>query len=351
LTGESGRNRKHVFSGKSQRNPFMSDQADRLRRLVEERNAADAYQGASSRALVLPLEQSSDEAEQATGERTKAIHNGRCLVFTSGKGGVGSSTLVVNLAVALAQRGESVIAADADFGFANLDILCGASPLRDLGNVLAGECSVEEVLVEGPAGIRIVPGAHALRTMDDLLVRAPHELASEFAKLRSQADFLLVDVGTGVGWLEDLATVRADEIIAVATPEPASLADTHALVLRLRGLARRPALRVLVNQAKSNREAAQTLAGLAAASRNFLGTPLLPLGWVNSDACVGRSARLRSPFVVEFPHTSATRQIRRLAARLVLESRLAANSIVTAGPLVRKSGFRDRKRGALMKFG
>lgn len=259
--------------------------------------------------------------------------------------------MVLNLAAALAQRGESVIAADADFGFANLDILCGISPERDLGNVLAGECGVADILAPGPCGMRIVPGAHALRTSDDILNQASSHLPSEFAKLKSQAEFLLVDVGTCVGWLEDLAALEADEIIVAATPEPASLADTHALVMRLKGLANRPVLRSIVNQAKSKREAAETLAVLAATSRDFLGTPLSPLGWVGVDPCVGRAARLGSPYLTAFPHSAAARQVRRIAARLSLERRLAIDPSSAVGARMQARRALERKRGAAMKFG
>src|SRR5512132_1611209 len=130
----------------------MSDQADGLRQMVQARSAAVALADpppAGSKAL----------------EPVRA----QSLVFTSGKGGVGTSNLALNLAIALGEQGQRVALVDADFGLANLDLLCGLAPGCDLGDVLAGGRPLSDAIVPGPGDIRILPGAHGTRTMADVL--------------------------------------------------------------------------------------------------------------------------------------------------------------------------------------
>ncbi len=123
----------------------------------------------------------------------------RSLLFTSGKGGVGTSNLVLNLAIALGELGEKVLVVDADLGLANLDLLCGLAPRFDLGDVLAGRCTLADVVMTGPGAIRIVPGAHAIRTGAEMLDDGPAHLVDELGELESESDFVLVDAGSGLG--------------------------------------------------------------------------------------------------------------------------------------------------------
>src|SRR5436309_170137 len=158
----------------------MSDQADGLRQLVRARSGASA--------LADPPPPS-----------TPACPSARSLVMTSGKGGVGTSNLALNLAIALGERGSRVLLVDADLGLANIDLLCGLAPGCDLGDVLAGGRPLAEAIVEGPAGIRIIPGAHASRTLIEALGDAPVRLIEELAGLEAGSDFLIIDAGSGLG--------------------------------------------------------------------------------------------------------------------------------------------------------
>ena len=130
---------------------------------------------------------------------SRSTRTTRSLVFTSGKGGVGTSNLVLNLAIALGEMGQRVVVVDADLGLANLDLLCGLTPRYDLGDVLAGRCELSDALVTGPGQIQIVPGPHAIRTGSDDLLHGPARLVAELGELESESDFVLVDAGSGAG--------------------------------------------------------------------------------------------------------------------------------------------------------
>lgn len=272
----------------------MSDQADMLRQLVR------AREGPAPPADSPPMP------------------TARSLVFTSGKGGVGTSNIALNLAIALGEQGQRVAIVDADFGLANLDLLCGLAPGCDLGDVLVGGRPLSDAIVPGPGDIRILPGAHGTRTMADVLADAPKRLAKELAELETGTDFLLIDAGSGLGPAIATIAAAADAVVLVTTPEPTSVADAHAT---LRRFGRPASLRVVVNQAHSNAEATDCLARIAASSRQFLGMVVTPLGYVRSDDHVPRAVRARKPFLTAYPNSPAARGVRRLAETLVEERR------------------------------
>jgi flagellar biosynthesis protein FlhG len=284
----------------------MSDQADRLRELV----------GASRAAAATALAEDERGAAEAAAPRTT-----RSLLFTSGKGGVGTSNLVLNLAIALGEMGERVVVVDADLGLANLDLLCGITPRFDLGDVLAGRCELRDAVVTGPGEIQIVPGAHAIRTGSEDLLEGPARLVAELGELESESDFVLVDAGSGLGPGVAILGGAADQVVIVSTPEPTSMADAHAAISRFRRLAVPPRLRVLINQASSASEAAEVLDRLVNSSRQFQGAVVSPLGpgSIRSDPHVPLAVRGRQPFLTAFPNTVASRGVRRLARALLRE--------------------------------
>ncbi len=286
----------------------MSDQADRLRQLALASRAATAM----ASALV------EDAPHFSAGESRRTT---RSLLFTSGKGGVGTSNLVLNLAVALGEMGQRVVAVDADLGLANLDLLCGLTPRYDLGDVLSGRCRLVDAVVTGPGDIQILPGAHAIRTNGEDLSGGPARLAAELRELESEADFILVDGGSGLGPGITMLAAAADQVVIVSTPEPTSVADAHAAISRFQRLPASPRLRVLVNQAASAAEAADVLDRLVASSRHFLGAVVSPLwpGCVRADPHVPLAVRTRRPFSTAYPTARASRGVRRVARALVRE--------------------------------
>jgi flagellar biosynthesis protein FlhG len=301
----------------------MSDQADKLRELVGARSAAATFK---------------DLAEDKPGATTLTQNRvsprtTRSVIFSSGKGGVGTSNLVLNLAIALGEMGQRVVVVDADIGLANLDLLCGLTPQYDLGDVLAGRCSLFDALMMGPGDIQIIPGAHAIRTGAEDLGEGPARLAAELSELEAEADFVLVDAGSGLGPGVAMLAAAADQAVIVSTPEPTSIADAHAAISRFRWLAVPPRLQVVVNQAASSAEATDVLGRLVASSRQFLGAVVSPMGtgWIRADSRVPRAVRARRPFVTAFPTTAASRGVRRLARALVRERHPTARN--------RRAGF------------
>lgn len=273
-----------------------------------------------------------DALRQLARELPETAHRGgpiparaRSLVLTSGKGGVGTSNLALNIAIELAVLGQRIVLIDGDLGRANLDLLCGLAPGCDLGDVLAGERAFREAIVEGPAGIRMIPGAHGMRHLMQALDDGPIRLLAELSELERGADYLIIDAGSGLGAAPRALAEAADSLLVVSTPEPTSLADVHAALSSWRQtvipMSRCARPRAVINMARSRAEAIESLERLCNDSRSFGGIPLEPLGYVRHDARVGRAVRHRRPFVLEAPWSPATRCVRRLARAIVAADR------------------------------
>ncbi len=288
----------------------MSDQAEKLRQLVGAKSVCtDAGRPAGERTLC--AESRADSANPPTAHR---------LLFTSGKGGVGTSNVVLNLAIALGQMEQRVLVVDGDIGLANLDVLGGLCPRHDLGDVLQGRCDLADAVVTGPCGIRVVPGAHAARTSLSELGDAAERLAREVKEVALDFDFVLIDAGSGLGPGAGLLAEATNDVVVVSTPEPTSLADAHAAIGRFHQLPM-ARVRVLVNQARSRAEGVEVLDGIVNSSRQFRGAVVAPLepGFIRVDSHVPLAVRSRRPFMTAFPSAAASRGVRRIAGALCLE--------------------------------
>ena len=285
-----------------------ADQASRLRDLVE---ALAVEQGASPR-----------------GHTASSARPGVPIVaIGSGKGGVGKTSLAVNLCIALARSGRRATLLDADLGMANADVLCGLSPRRRLDALLVGHdaparLSMRDVAVDAPGGFLLVPGAVGVARVADLDARRRAALVAGLSELESVSDLIVIDTGAGIG--RDVTTfmLAASLAIVVATPEPTSIADAYGLIKCLHLLAAdrdstRPRLGLVVNQARSEAEASAVHARLSSCAGRFLGCDVPFLGWIAQDTRVCAAVRRRVPHSIRWPRARASRDVRRLSSRVI----------------------------------
>lgn len=243
-------------------------------------------------------------------------HPPRVLAVTSGKGGVGKTNISVNLAIALAQSGYRVTLWDLDLGLANVDVILNLSVKVDLSDVLEGKRRLEEIIVEGPCGIRVIPGASG----DDRLANlSPRELAF-FAKgidrLTGDADWIIIDTGAGISRSTLQFAATADEVLIVTTPEPTSMLDAYGTVKLLAREAPDCELHLVVNMARSAKEARNTLWRITASAESFIGNHLDEDGFILYDPVVGDAVRRRMPFLLMQPDGEAAASIRTIARLL-----------------------------------
>jgi flagellar biosynthesis protein FlhG len=240
----------------------------------------------------------------------------RTIAIASGKGGVGKSNLAANLAVALGERGARVLLLDADLAQASLDLLLGLHPRFDLQHVLQGDKTLEEILVEGPKGVRLIPASSGEPELADLDDYRREVLLRGLGLLDQDADLILIDVASGVSRTVTSFCRAADDVLVVTTPEMPAFSDAYSLIklLRKQGLERAPHL--LVSMAGTAEEAEETAHRIRLVARRFVSFEVESWGYVPFDPAVGRAVRLQEPVVTAFPHAPAAIAYRALAERL-----------------------------------
>ena len=244
------------------------------------------------------------------------LFSSRVMAIASGKGGVGKTNVVAGLAMSLAQLGQRVVVLDADFGLANLDILLGLTPIYTLEHVLRGEKLMEEILLDGPFGIKIIPASSGIQELTRLDASAELRLVQGLQRISQANDWLLIDTAAGIHDSVIKLLMAAQEVLLVTTPEPTALVDVYAMVkvVHLRDSSK--PLWLLVNNAQGEEEAEETIEQLQAATKRFLGRELQVLGMVPTDPFILQSVRQQRGVVDLFPQAPASRAIKRAARQL-----------------------------------
>lgn len=240
---------------------------------------------------------------------------GRVIAVTSGKGGVGKTSIAVNLGLALARRHKQVILLDADLGLANVDILFGLVPRWDLTQVVKGEKQLKDIIVEGPEGILLIPGGSGVRELADLSIKQQEILLESLREVTAGMDFLLVDTSAGISRQVLSFVAAAGEGIVVTTPEPTALTDAYGLIKGLSGL--KVKLHLIVNRAANLRDGQEAAERLQAVAERFLSFKLSFLGVIPEDKAVGLAVREQKPLLIYYPTSAAARAIDEVADRLL----------------------------------
>jgi flagellar biosynthesis protein FlhG len=238
----------------------------------------------------------------------------RVIAVTSGKGGVGKSTVSINLGTALAANGTRVTLLDADLGLANLDVLLGLTPEYTLSDVIQGRCSLSDIVLEGPAGLRVVPAASGVQHMAELSDAERVGLMRAFSELEGTMDVMIVDTAAGIAANSLQFCEASQEVIVVVCNDPASITDAYATIKVLNQRSRRSRFRVLVNMAQSEAEARELYLRLSKATDRFLDVALDFVGAIPYDRSIVQAARRRAPVVTAFPASAAGIAFKRLAA-------------------------------------
>lgn len=268
----------------------MNDQAEMLRRIV------NTY-----------------DQEPATSEPVKRA---KVITVTSGKGGVGKTSLTVNLALQLSMRGLKVVILDVDFGLANVDVLFGIVPKYTLLDVIRGEKNILEVLTDGPDNIKFLSGGSGVEELVRLDRKSLRKFVSNINILDKLFDIILIDTGAGVSRNVMNFILAADEVVLVTTPEPTAITDAYALVKMVSRRDQKKKINVLVNKADSVKEAENVATKLCQVSEKFLSLKLSKLEYILYDDNVTKSVKLQRPLSLYNPKCHASKSISEIADKL-----------------------------------
>lgn len=241
----------------------------------------------------------------------------RVITVTSGKGGVGKTNLVVNLAIALSRLGKRVAVLDADLGLANVDILMGILPMHNLQDVVKGVKTLAEIIVTGPEGMKLIPGGSGLADMANLSPEQRNRLLENLLALEDMADILLIDTGAGLSRSVLSFVSAADELIVITTPEPTAITDAYGIIKVVAKYKIHQEVRLVVNQVQNEREGAELAERFAEVSQKFLQVNIQYLGEICSDEQVVRAVKQQKPFLTLYPRTRAARGVQTIAEKLL----------------------------------
>ncbi|TAL89660.1 MAG: MinD/ParA family protein [Rhodanobacter sp.] len=282
------------------------DQASGLQQIL----AKAAAQPAAQRAASTPVPVSHQASSLlATGARTPC----RAIAVAGGKGGVGKSTVAVNLAMALSIADHEVVLLDADMGLANVDVMLGLTPSRHIGHLLDGECTLEELLLPAARGLQVVPAGSGTRRLAQLNNGEHAAIIRAFDDLVRPPEYLVVDTAAGLADNVTMFAAAAAEVILVVCDEPASLTDAYGLTKVLSrdyGVRR---VRMVANMVRNASEARALHQKLARVSDRFLDVVIDFAGWVPHDERLRQAIRRQCAVVDVWPSSHASQAFKKLA--------------------------------------
>ena len=235
------------------------------------------------------------------------------IAVTGGKGGVGKSNISVNLSIALAEMRRRVVLMDADLGLANVDVLLGLKAKKNLADVLSGECSLNEVVVSGPAGIQIVPAASGVQKMAELGPQEHAALIHAFSELSQQLDYLVVDTAAGISDTVVSFVRASQEVLVVVCDEPSSITDAYALIKLLSKEHDLFRFRVVANMTRTPNEGQSLFNKLNQVCERFLDVSLQYVGHVPFDEQVRKAVQRQKALIEYAPNSKAAQAIRGIA--------------------------------------
>jgi flagellar biosynthesis protein FlhG len=269
---------------------------------------------------------------QMVNSKTKIgkLQNTGSTVFAiaSGKGGVGKTNLVANLAISIASKGKSVAVLDADFGLANIDILLGLTPKYTIEHVLRGEKLIEDIVVEGPGGIKIIPASSGIEEMTKLTSEQFLRITTGLKQLSRDLDFMMIDTAAGISENVVRFLLASPNVILITSPEPPAIVDAYAVTKVL--LKKEPAKRIklVVNSVSGFKEAETVFTQINSAVKRFLNKDIDFYGYLFYDDKLKECVSNQQAVVLQYPQSKIAKTFDKLATQIIFEETENENQIV-----------------------
>jgi flagellar biosynthesis protein FlhG len=263
----------------------MKDQAENLRRLLDQNNQKEA----------------------------------KVIAVVSGKGWVGKSNVCLNFAISLSQLGKKVVIFDLDIGMANLNILMGLNPTYHLMDLLDNQLSIWEIIEEGPACISYIAGGSGFSSFIELSEERLHKFFAQLELIGDKFDYILLDMGAGATRDSIELIMAAHDVFVVTTPEPTAITDAYSMIKYIFIKDGHMPLHLIVNRADSEKEGHRTTDSFKAVARQFLQKEISALGFIPNDPTVSKAVKAQIPFVLFDKHSDASKAVNQLAALYIGE--------------------------------
>ena len=260
---------------------------------------------------VLPFRQGGAVRSTASGESGMQV-----IAITGGKGGVGKTNIAVNLAVSMSMEGLDVMLFDADLGRANVDIVLGMQIKHTLADVVSGDKTLADVVVDGPEGLRLIPAASGVAQMVDMQSADQEKLIQQLSEQLIPPDVLIVDTGAGIDQTVQTFVAACQTAVLVVCDEPASLTDAYALMKVLRAKKDVRRFEILANQVDTPIQGKQLFERIANVCDRYLDVELGYLGGIPTDMYLRRAVQERKALVSTYPRSPAANAIRDAGRRL-----------------------------------
>lgn len=298
------------------------DQAERLRNIVKQ-NSLSSSEQETVKSVLEELMQEEEQKEEKPIEVPEAApaKTARVITVTSGKGGVGKSSVSINLAIQLQKRGKQVIIFDADFGLANIEVMFGAVPQYNLSDVIFHGKAIQDIIVKGPQDIGFISGGSGISGLGNMNHDQVMYLVEKMKELESMADVLIIDTGAGISDSVIEFVLSSAEVLLVTTPEPTSITDSYALLKTLNARAgdelEGMRVKLIANRVSDAEEAKNLYNKLNVVVNRFLKIKLDFLGMVPWDLNMPKAIMQQKPISIAFPNSEGTKALGRIADNLL----------------------------------
>lgn len=244
----------------------------------------------------------------------------KVITVTSGKGGVGKSSISVNLAIQLSRMGKRVVIFDADFGLANIEIMLGLHPKFNLADMMYRGKSLNDIIMYGPENVGFISGGSGIQELANLSRDQVITLIQKLNELDEYADVIIVDTGAGISDTVLEFVAASEEVLLVATPEPTSITDAYALLKTLNKKAsyrpEKTVVKMIANQVHGNRDAKELFEKLGLVVSKFLDIEVEYLGSVPYDHNMQKAIMKQSPISILDPLSNTARALNKIANQL-----------------------------------
>ncbi len=241
----------------------------------------------------------------------------RTIVIASGKGGVGKTNLVVNMALTMGQLGRKTMILDADLGMANVDILMNLKPVYTLIDVMSGKKELQDVILRGPYNLEVLPGGSSIPEIIEIDINQREQLISRLSYLENEVDILFIDCSAGISRNMLTFISAADELVLVTTPEPTAITDVYSVMKIVDRYCMHTSAGLIVNMVSSMGEGERIFNRLARVCHNFLNLKLTNVGCVDFDQHVQKAVINCSPYVLQYPRSRAAQATQQIARHLL----------------------------------